>query len=62
VKDTSLAFSLSVLEMFTIAKQLSSAQASMMPLIVAGIFYYVFNYIVAEIMACCERKLNYYRG
>ena len=45
VKDTSLAFSLSVLEMFTVAKQLASAQTTMMPFIIAGIFYYVFNQI-----------------
>lgn len=61
VKDTSLAFSLSVLEMFTIAKQIASASASMMPFIVAGVFYYVFNFIVAGVMAAVEKKLNYYR-
>ncbi len=61
VKDTSLAFSLSVLEMFTIAKQIASATSSMMPFIVAGIFYYVFNFLVAGTMAMIEKKLNYYR-
>ena len=61
VKDTSLAFSLSVLEMFTIAKQIASASASMMPFVVAGIFYYVFNFIVAATMSAIEKKLNYYR-
>ena len=61
VKDTSLAFSLAVLEMFTIAKQIASASASMMPFIVAGVFYYVFNFIVAGVMAAIEKKLNYYR-
>jgi His/Glu/Gln/Arg/opine family amino acid ABC transporter permease subunit len=61
VKDTSLAFSLSVLEMFTIAKQIASASASMMPFIVAGVFYYIFNFIVAGVMAAIEKKLNYYR-
>jgi len=61
VKDTSLAFSLAVLEMFTIAKQIASASSSMMPFIVAGVFYYVFNFIVAGVMALIEKKLNYYR-
>ena len=61
VKDTSLAFSLAVLEMFTIAKQIASASSSMMPFIVAGVFYYVFNFIVAGVMAAIEKKLNYYR-
>ena len=60
VKDTSLAFSLSVLEMFTVAKQIASAQTTM-PFIIAGIFYYIFNFIVAWGMAAIEKKLNYYR-
>ena len=61
VKDTSLSSTISVLEMFTIARQLSSAQTSMMPLIAAGIFYYVFNFIVAYLMEQLEKALNYYR-
>ena len=39
VKDTSLAFTIAVTEMFTIAKQLSSANTTMTPLIAAGVFY-----------------------
>ena len=62
VKDTSLAFSLAVLEMFTIAKQISSSMTSMMPFVVAGLFYYIFNFVVAGGMAFIEKKLNYYRG
>lgn len=61
VKDTSLAFSLSVLEMFTIAKQMASAQTTMMPFIIAGIFYYIFNFLVAGVMAGIEKRLAYYR-
>ena len=38
VKDTSLAFTLSVMEMFTTAKALASSQVSMMPFVAAGIF------------------------
>ena len=61
VKDTSLAFSLSVMEMFTVAKQLSSANTTMMPFVVAGLFYYIFNFLVAGVMAYIEKKLAYYR-
>ncbi len=61
VKDTSLAFSLSVLEMFTIAKQISSAHTTMIPFVVAGIFYYVFNFVVAAGMGWLEKRLDYYR-
>ena len=60
VKDTSLAFVLAVTEMFTRAKQIAAAQTSMVPYIAAGIFYYVFNLLVAMIMEKIEEKLNYY--
>lgn len=61
VKDTSLAFSLAVLEMFTVAREIASTYTIMMPLIIAGLFYYIFNFIVAYIMGQIEKKLNYYR-
>ena len=61
VKDTSLAFSISVMEMFTKAKALSSSQTSMTPLIVAGIFYYVFNFVVAIAMERVEKSMDYYK-
>ena len=61
VKDTSLAFSLAYMEMFTIAKQIAAAQTTMMPFVVAAIFYYVFNFIVAFVMERIEKKLSYYR-
>lgn len=61
VKDTSLAFVISVSEMFTTAKALASAQASMTPYIAAGLFYYIFNFVVAGIMEKAEMKLSYYR-
>lgn len=60
VKDTSLAFTIAVTEMFTIAKQLSSANTTMTPLIAAGVFYYLFNFIVAWSMERLERRLAYY--
>lgn len=61
VKDTSLAFSISVMEMFTQAKALSSSQSSMFPLIMAGVFYYIFNFVVAFIMEQMEKKMAYYQ-
>lgn len=61
VKDTSLAFTISVAEMFTTAKALASSQMSMMPFVAAGLFYYVFNFVVAWIMERAEKKLDYYR-
>lgn len=61
VKDTSLAFSISVLEMFAIAKALASSQTSLIPFAAAGIFYYVFNLVVAVGMEYVEKKLAYYQ-
>ncbi len=61
VKDTSLAFALSVMEMFTIAKMEAAAHTTMIPFIVAGVFYYVFNFLVAYGMERVEKSLDYYR-
>lgn len=61
VKDTSLAFTISLAEMFTVAKQIGAAQTSIMPLMAAGVFYYVFNLLVATVMEAIEKKLSYYR-
>lgn len=61
VKDTSLAFTISVLEMFAIAKALASSQTSLVPFVAAGLFYYLFNLVVAMIMEYVEKKLAYYQ-
>lgn len=61
VKDTSLAFALAYTEMFTLAKQVAATKASIMPLFVAGIFYYIFNFLVAWLMERIEKKMQYYR-
>lgn len=60
VKDTSLSFVIAEAEMFTIAKQIASKEASIMPLMIAGVFYYVFNFIVEVAMNFIEKKYNYY--
>ena len=60
VKDTSLAFTLSVMEMFTVAKMAAAAHTTMTPLIAAGVFYYIFNGLVAWAMARLERRFAYY--
>ncbi len=61
VKDTSLAFVIAVAEMFTIAKQIAAAEASIIPLMVAGAYYFIFNLVVALVMEYAEKKCNYYR-
>ncbi len=61
VKDTSLAFCLAYVEMFSIAKQISARSSTMTPFIIAGIFYFVFNLLVAFIMSRVEKKMDYYK-
>ena len=57
VKDTSLAFTLAVAEVFTVTKQLVASQSSVVPFIVAGIFYYIFNLIVAVFFDYLEKTV-----
>lgn len=61
VKDTSLAFVLAQAEMFTMAKQIAAKDTSMMPLMAAGLFYYIFNFAVAFAMERIEKAMDYYR-
>lgn len=61
VKDTSLAFAISYSEMFTLARKIASSQATLMPFVVAGIFYYVFNFFMAWVMERCENSLSYFK-
>lgn len=60
IKDTSLAYTVSVVEMFTVAKQISAAETDMTALFVAGLIYYVFNFAVAFGMERLEKRLNTY--
>ena len=60
VKDTSLAQVLAVTEMFTTAKNLASAQVSVMPFIVAGLFYYLMNVIIETLLGLLEKSMSYY--
>lgn len=60
VKDTSLAFAIAYTEMFTLAKQIAAAQSNIMPLFVAGLFYYLFNLIVSFVMGKVEQRFNRY--
>ena len=60
VKDTSLVYSISYIEMFAVAKQIAASQTTVVPFFIAGVFYYIFNYVVAFIMERIEKRFNYY--
>lgn len=61
VKDTSLAYSVSFIEMFAITKQIASRDADFTPFIIAGIFFFIFNAVVAWVMNLFEKKYSYYQ-
>ena len=61
VKDTSLAFTLAYQEVFSLAKQISASQTSFMPFLIAGVFYFIANYVVERVMARIEGSMDYYK-
>lgn len=61
VKDTAMAFVLNYTEMFTLAKQIAAAKTTIIPLFIAGAFYFIFNWVVAYVMERVEKALSYYR-
>lgn len=60
VKDTSLCYAIGLVEMFTRAKQIATSTSTLTSFVVAGVIYYVFNFIVAWIMERCEKRLAYF--
>jgi polar amino acid transport system permease protein len=60
VKDTSLAFAIGQMEMFTMAKRLASSEVSMLPYVAAALIYYVFNFVVATGMDKLEKRFSKY--
>ncbi len=61
VKDTALAQTIGVSELFRVAQTASSREFSTVPIFIAGLFYFVMNYIVSRLFALAEKKLDYYR-
>ena len=61
VKDTSLAFTLAYNEMFSLAKQIAASQTSFIRFVIAGVFYFIANYVVAFIMEQIEKAFDYYK-
>jgi polar amino acid transport system permease protein len=61
VKDTSLVQVLGVAELFHVAKTQSGRLVSVLPLFMAGVFYFVMNWVVAKLFDLAEKKLDYYK-
>ena len=60
VKDTSLAFVLGIMEMFTEAKAIAASQVSMLPYIIAAAIYWGFSVIVEVALHRIEKRMDYY--
>jgi len=61
VKDTALAQTIGVAELFRAAQNASARQFSTLPIFVAGLFYFVMNWAVSAAFARAEKRLSYYR-
>ncbi len=62
VKDTALAQTIGVAELFRAAQNTSSRLVSIIPVIIAGAFYLIMNSVVSTSFVLAEKKLDYYRG
>ncbi len=60
VKDTSLAYAMGYMEIMYIAKKQMSFYSSLVPLFMAGLFYFAFATLLTLLFAFIEKKLNYY--
>ena len=60
VKDTSLAFVLGIMEMFSAAKALAASEVSMIPYAIAALIYWVFCLVIEFILNRVEKRLDYY--
>lgn len=60
VKDTALVSALGVLEMYKVAQNVTNRIVSPLPLVVAGVFYFVFNAAVSKTFSIIEKRLDYY--
>ena len=61
VKDTSLATVIAYTEIMLKAKQMMNTYSSIMPLFIAGLFYFVMNAIVTLAFMGIEKHYNYYK-
>lgn len=60
VKDTSLAFTIGVMEMFTTARAIVSAESTLVAFAVAAVFYWLFTFFLEFVFSRVEKRLSYY--
>ena len=60
VKDTALVSVIGVSELLMVAKERQGAMFSFIPLFIAGVFYFIMNWVVSIGFRQLEKKLSYY--
>jgi polar amino acid transport system permease protein len=60
VKDTALAQTIGVAELFRTAQNASSRTFSTLPIFIAGVFYFIMNAAVSKSFDSLEKRLSYY--
>jgi len=61
VKDTALARVIAVVELFDVTAKAANSYASVVPYVMAAVFYLAMNFVVGQVFLFAERRLNYYR-
>ena len=61
VKDTSLAQVIAVVELLKVTNNWVSSAVSMVPFVIAAVFYLVMNGVVTRCFTIAENRLSYYR-
>lgn len=61
VKDTSLALTISIVELMNVTKAFANSSVSVVPYIFAALFYLVMNGVVTLLFSALEKKLSYYK-
>jgi len=61
VKDTALVSVLGIAELFRTAQTTSGRLFSTTPIFIAGIFYFIMNWLVSSAFVLIEKKMDYYR-
>lgn len=62
VKDTALATSIAIVELYRIAKNEMNRSTTMAPLLVAALFYLLMNALITLAFSSAERRLDYYKS
>jgi len=60
VKDTALARIIGVVEITSYAEKMQAFYVSVLPVVIAGIFYLLMNAVVSRCFAAAEKRLGYY--